>query len=364
MRSEPHPSVADGELLAADAVPEPAVTVPSEGSCDVPGLQPADRVPCTAVDPTASHVKCAVPDRATERGLAAYYPNTGELIPIDNDAFQGVVLCRTRTPGDKYFTGHRQHWAFEVQIQGRFKQRPVGQTWLGLEVTRPVRLQMMQRFMAAGMLKVVAAMGWTFNATTDSTNEDDLPHVTYPLLSSMDCVIVTPPGAPLPCLGEDFTEQGHPDACKALKSMPDDFLLGHYYTMCYFSQFLDFEEWVFAEVPGFGFIKLSTLWPDSSLRFVCYACAGDKHLVSQRQTFISFEIAHQSVSRYAQMPDPTDPACPLLETLLVNPKCSDPEQLQDDSNLEESEAGATPESSPLHLGPGDSREPLADGAGE
>lgn len=38
-------------------------------------------------------------------------------------------------------------------------QRPVGQTWLGLEVTRPVRLQMMQRFMAAGMLKVVAAMG-------------------------------------------------------------------------------------------------------------------------------------------------------------------------------------------------------------
>eukprot|EP00668_Euglena_longa_P007436 GGOE01008901.1.p2 GENE.GGOE01008901.1~~GGOE01008901.1.p2 ORF type:complete len:366 (+),score=91.87 GGOE01008901.1:80-1099(+) len=334
-----------------------------------PELNTAPLFP-TALDPAASRVKSAVPDSAKEQGYAAFYPNTGELIPINNDAFQGVVLCRTRTPGDPYFTGHRQNWAFELQIQGRFKQLPIGRTWLGLEVTQPTPLPMMQRMMIRGLLRVVSALGWTFHATIDSTNEDDLPHVTYPMLSSMDCVIVTPPGEPLPRLGDDFTEQGHPTAYKSLQSLPEDFVLGHCYTMCFFSQFLDFEEWCFAEIPGFGFIKLSTFWPDTSLRFVCYAASGDKHLLSERQTFISFEIAHQAVSRYTQMPDPLYSAVPdappsqEVSSLHHSGKPSNLEKVVGEATLEESEAGATPESNPLHLHPDDSVEPLVEGGGE
>jgi len=67
-------------------------------------------------------------------------PNTPEPIPFENDCFVGrmLVLVRT-TPEDET---HRAHFAgkprlFELQIQGRFKQKPMGVLYMGNELPTP-----------------------------------------------------------------------------------------------------------------------------------------------------------------------------------------------------------------------------------
>jgi hypothetical protein len=263
-------------------------------------------VTCTVPDPRQTALKIAVLDPSLTRTTAVYYPNTGELIPFDTPAFKGVVHCRTRNPGDTYFLGKKR--AFEIQVQGQFKRPPKGVVWFGAEVTRPMTLSRMKRMICGVLLKLVAAFGHRAHVSfAEQRIPGDVPHIACPALSAMDRVIITPPGGVPPTLGSNFPLTEGMAAIKALHSQPEDFLVGHTYTMTFFSHYIDFERWAVVEIPGVGSVDLHSFWADMPLRFVCYAHPADQqhHLVQERDPLVQFEIVHRSLPRYQELPIPS-----------------------------------------------------------
>eukprot|EP00667_Euglena_gracilis_P004294 EG_transcript_4320 len=262
-------------------------------------------VPCTVPDPTRTALKVAVLDPTLTRTTAVYFPNTGELIPFENSTFKGVVHCRTRLPGDTYFMGKRR--AFEIQIQGQFQRKPQGVVWFGAEVPRPMSLSRFKRMVCGVLLKLVATFGHRSHVSfADSRVPGDMPHIVCPALSAMDRVIVTPPGQTPPTLGENLPVSDEMAALKALPSQPEDFLVGHTYTLAFYSHYIDFERWAVVEIPGFGALDLHSFWADMSLRFVFYAHPADQphHLVHERDPIVQFEIIHRTLPRYKELPMP------------------------------------------------------------
>eukprot|EP00669_Euglena_mutabilis_P010860 TRINITY_DN5560_c0_g1_i1.p1 TRINITY_DN5560_c0_g1~~TRINITY_DN5560_c0_g1_i1.p1 ORF type:complete len:299 (+),score=17.05 TRINITY_DN5560_c0_g1_i1:69-965(+) len=156
-----------------------------------------------------------------------------------------------------------------------------------------VRLPLLQRALASALLRVVTALGFTIHASFGGPGDDEPPHIVHPLLSSMDCVLVTPPHGPLPPLFGPI----HPEQCpryRGVQSLPDDIRVGHTYTLSYFSRYMDLEAWALTDVPGIGSVDLRRLWGNSSLRFVLYAQPSDRtpHQRTTRQTFLQFQILH------------------------------------------------------------------------
>ena len=145
------------------------------------------------------------------------YPQTASInsrapIPFGNDFFEGEMLILLRTqPMDPFyadfFQGRRR--LFEIQVQGRFKQLPQGILYLGGAVPEKLRLSLITRALANGLLSIVGRLvsGLEYNMGEEQAGETTVkPYIVFPLWQAADQLIVTRRGEAPPTLGTRLAE--------------------------------------------------------------------------------------------------------------------------------------------------------------
>lgn len=220
---------------------------------------------------------------------------------FENEFVRGHVLFMVDSndssvpePADvrSLFEGRRR--LFWVQVQLQFKQAPSGIVYIGGEVPRPMSLG----FFAGGMTKVIlrvlqslapglhysfshsdrdgGSQGDSGNSDGSSTSEADneeLPHICFPLYTAVDQFVATPPGQTPPKLGsEDFGESKEQSRQRRRSGfMLYPFNTRDTYSFHFHSYFIDFAHWQLVNLPGLRNTDLRVFWDDMPLRIVCYS---------------------------------------------------------------------------------------------
>lgn len=209
-------------------------------------------------------------------------PNSREAVPFDTEIFKGsaILICRT-TPEDPhykgFFSGKR---FFELQVQGAFKRLPIGEIVVGGESTNKMDLGIIMRSLCKAVCKFAASIitDLHFSFGDQQTQEDyELPHMSAPLFSTMDKVVVTAKGDVPPVMGVPFVED--PEYRKKrmkFKCTEDARIdLTNTYSFSVASSNLDFCKWTTVNIPMVRPMDLRTIWGDSDLRLVAYEIPRD-----------------------------------------------------------------------------------------
>ncbi|KAJ8602115.1 hypothetical protein CTAYLR_001611 [Chrysophaeum taylorii] len=162
---------------------------------------------------------------------------------------------------------------FELQLQGKFTQKPPGPLFVGGELESPqMKLSGLVRLAARGTLafvRAVAGGGLSYSFGDPETGE--LPHITAPLFSSMpmvyvgdDAVLGTPLHA-LETVAERSERRSRPRSTevKACRG-------GETVTFSLNSAVVDARAWS-ARLPGLPPLDLHRLWDDAALVVTAYA---------------------------------------------------------------------------------------------
>ena len=157
-----------------------------------------------------------------------------EVVVLDNDLFRGKLLAMIRTSdadndpelsSQTSFSATHQAVSnylrpkqrrFEFQFQLKFKKIPSGPLFLACEVDEAVKMGMVQRAFVGACLNFVKKMNSGFHSCLtgqEGTSTDDRKngryektHIAFKVDASMDALVATRPGDPLPRLGEAIQE--------------------------------------------------------------------------------------------------------------------------------------------------------------
>lgn len=232
---------------------------------------------------------------------AVFAPN-GELpILFETDFFVGQFLPLIRTPENPplYFADKKR--MFEFQLQGQFTRCPPGKIWFGGEIVRPMHLSRMRQAVSNVFLRFVKAFGRGVHASFGDTEEGgERPHLVFPLLSAMDRIVVTPPGETPPPLGDEVLVTPDLPRIKKLASMGEDILVGHTYTMAFYSMYVDFDNWQTVHLPVRN-MDLTGFWAEMGLHIVMYTTSDPKaqtHRIDDRSMGADFELVHATLPHF------------------------------------------------------------------
>jgi hypothetical protein len=222
----------------------------------------------------------------------AIWPNSDEPVEFENEFFVGRVLFMMKTDPrhpkwHQLFMGRRR--LFWFQLQGQFKRQPKGTVYIGGEVPRKMNLGVFSSAMCRVILGVINVLtkglhyglGEMYPQDVSAKDEEELPHLCFPLHSSVDEFICTPAGEIPPTLGQDTFGESRADkaARKSLRD-PYQFNVRDTYTFSFFSYFLDFENWSVVNIPGMPNMPLEKFWDDMPLRIVAYTARSSSSLSS------------------------------------------------------------------------------------
>lgn len=242
--------------------------------------------------------------------------NTVAPIPFSTSLFDGQVLLMVnsaveeREPYVSIFKDGK--YKFELQVQGKFKSVPTGPIFFGGEITKKMELGMLTRGICGGLLQLgKATNAYMHHSFGDKTNFE-LPHITGPFWSSVDRLVVTPPGQTPPPFVDSFPEDGK--LRSARKSNPDYTLnvdLNSTYSFSLKTSKMDLEDWGIVTSSYMKPMSLNMFWADADLRFVCYCVPSDApgleynstglpkfHPQAKIDHFFSLEIRH--ISNHAE----------------------------------------------------------------
>eukprot|EP00903_Cladosiphon_okamuranus_P011548 g10871.t1 len=241
-------------------------------------------------------------------------PNSIAPIPINNQHFEGLALLMLkREPMDKrykhMFDGKNR--MFEVQVQGKFKKPPDGELFISLEITDRMKLGLLTR----GLCKLLLSFGQKMNRRLHYSFGDkdnaELPHIAFPLVTSVDSLICTPEGGEVPVLGRSFKEdkeqkarrrRGEEDRATGI----GEFQTGFTYSFSFHSMYIDIAQWSTCKIPVMRDIDLHTFWGSSALRVSAYVIksnssntaseASTPHLQSKLKYVFCVQVRHLSQS--------------------------------------------------------------------
>lgn len=213
-------------------------------------------------------------------------PNSMEPYEFENDFMKGRLLFLLQrsdqaTPAKYYalFEGKRR--LFWIQLQVQFKKVPSGILYIGGEVPRPMNLG----FFTGGLTKIILTVlqslvrgihcgfGQPYPEVVKSPEDEDLPHICFPLYTAVDQFVVTPPGEKPPVLGRaDFGESKESMAARRKHGQPMyQYNTTDTYSFHFHSFFIDFSTWRLVGIPGMRDTDLSAFWEDMPLRLCAYS---------------------------------------------------------------------------------------------
>jgi len=226
------------------------------------------------------HRMCAI-DTSNQRRII---PN-GEPVPIENDEFSGHVYLLVRTPdvdsskepkpdlasaqaASEYLKGRQRR--FEFQFQFKLKKVPTGPLFLGCEGEKRFKLGRVAKGLVSFLLAMIGRINsgfhYSWGITKDTTEEDiesenyEKIHLAFPVEASMDRIIVSKPGEPLPKLGQELPET--PESVKNRRrngAGTVEWNTENTYTMCLWSAYMDWTQWRVMNVPGLRAFPLSVV---------------------------------------------------------------------------------------------------------
>ncbi|TMW55301.1 hypothetical protein Poli38472_013192 [Pythium oligandrum] len=214
-------------------------------------------------------------------------PNSQEPYEFENDFVKGKLLFLLQSPEthplpSKYrelFEGKRR--LFWIQLQLQFKKVPSGIMYIGGEVPRSMNLG----FFTGGLTKIILSVlqslvrglhcsfGQIFPTAVPVRDQEELPHICFPLYTAVDQFVVTPPGGELPVLGSaDFGESKEAMAARRKHGQPMyQYNTTDTYSFHFHSFFIDFAKWKLVGIPGMKESDLSVFWDDMPLRLCAYS---------------------------------------------------------------------------------------------
>ncbi|KAF0703526.1 hypothetical protein AaE_015330 [Aphanomyces astaci] len=267
--------------------------------------------PSLSVHETSVPSKSMHPSSPLRRGKVIV-PNSDAPIRFENELFSGQILFLLKTDPmpskwSHLFAGRRR--SFWIQLQGRFKQPPVGQVYIGGEVPRKMHLGLITRSFCGILLGVLNllvvclyySLGLSSPDDVSHASDEELGHICFPLHSSVDEFVCTPSGQVPPSLGvESFGESA---AARAERKASKDlykYNTQDTYTFSFFSFYIDFVTWKLVHVPGLPTINLERFWDSMPLRIVSYSVAAEMgtgehhkkptHTQADKEYYMSVEL--------------------------------------------------------------------------
>jgi hypothetical protein len=200
-----------------------------------------------------------------------------KAIMIENDIFEGKVMLvlRPLTPDDDPDFEQRvidEGATFQIQLQGRFK-KPVrkDRLYVGAQLANnKMNLGNLAK-RASDLLLMLLSKSMGSNMTYSFGTDKELPHISFPLHTGMEHVVLADEGASIPRIGTPFVESEE----SKIRRRADDFQdwdADKVYSMSYSAGSIDLPAWKVL----FPFeMDLSRFWGDSAMRLVIYEDKGD-----------------------------------------------------------------------------------------
>lgn len=167
-----------------------------------------------------------------------------------------------------------------MQVQGKFKRLPNGEIYCGAEGTKRMELGMFGRSICKAILSFVGTMvsNTHYSFGMDPNDPDfENPHLVAPLFSSMDKIVITPPGEELPPLGVPFVEdlafRKHRLKTKSVSECPIN--IENTYSMSVNTANLDLITWNVVGVPMMRPMDLRSIIGDCDVKLVAYELPKD-----------------------------------------------------------------------------------------
>lgn len=216
---------------------------------------------------------------------ARIVPNSVPFV-LSNECFEGCVMLLIRTPdvdepddlhasqmaekprniSTVFFAGKKRRFEFQFQI--KLKRIPTGPLFLGCELEHAIKVGTITK----GLVNILLAMvrrinpGFHYSWGPDSklskqeyeAGAYEKTHLSFPVEASMDRIIITKPGEPLPELGTELFESNESvKRRRRIGAGSVDWNLEDTYTMCLWSAYCDWIQWKSMNVPGMSPFSLS-----------------------------------------------------------------------------------------------------------
>ena len=121
---------------------------------------------------------------------------------------------------------------------------------MGAEITKKMELGLLSKGLCAGILKLGRTVNAYLHHSFGDNKDYELPHITGPLWSAIDRLVITPDGMKPPNLGNIIPEDENSRVTR--KKNPDyniDVDLTHTYTFSFKTSNIDLINWKVSNIP-------------------------------------------------------------------------------------------------------------------
>jgi hypothetical protein len=210
-------------------------------------------------------------------GKAPCPANNRNAVPFETELFKGIAMIAVRTdPIDplfkNFFEGTKR--TFEVQVQGKFKRMPVGEIYVGADVTNKMELGIITRSFSRAILKFIASMvndlHYSFGDFPDTVGFEK-PHIVAPLFPTMDKIVETPEGGEPPPMGKPFPEDPEYRKLRFKNKCTNDMIhLSSTYSFSVNTNNMDLVTWNLVGIPMLKALDMRTFFGESPICLVGY----------------------------------------------------------------------------------------------
>eukprot|EP00124_Ichthyophonus_hoferi_P005009 Ihof_evm2s639 gene=Ihof_evmTU2s639 len=201
----------------------------------------------------------------------------------------------------------REPVPFDSEIQGRFKRpmAPEEKLMFGMELPNAefsvgLVARSILRMMLSLCQRIVTGVHYSFG----DKKTQELPHVVFPIESTIDRLIITPDGEEPPKLGVDMLPEPIDKKTRSAMNVCGD--MHHTYTISIHGMYIDFCTWNMVNFPGLRSVGISSLIGDSGVRLIGYCVNRDhkgQHSQDVKKYFFGLQITQRSTYTYNQSED-------------------------------------------------------------
>jgi hypothetical protein len=243
-------------------------------------------------------------------------PNIGEPMKLETEWFYCDMVCIIRTPDaddptapvgtltsqktSDYLRAKQRR--FEFQFQCKLKKRPTGKAiYFACHLDEAIKMGVIQRAFVGAAMAFVKTTNPTFHYSIQGSKPTpdgkwEKPCMSFTAEGSLDRLVVTKAGDPVPALGGELYE--NPESIKYRKKGGlVDWNTEDTYTMALWSAYVDFLDWRVINLPGIRPFNLSSILGQQCINLTLYVIdenrGTDKHYQKDIETIVHFELSNE-----------------------------------------------------------------------